>query len=894
LLEEVLSRTTQTAQTVHFAGFDLEGRPLGRGAAGLVIAARDPATKRRVALKILDRRMSLTCEAFARDNVLREAKMMAGVIHQNVVTVHRIGFDEGQAWIAMELVKGVTLRSWQREDRSWSEVLATYVAAGRGLAAAHHQGIIHGDFKPDNVLIDARGTPKLADFGLATLDDGLHSLGGTPQYMAPEQHADRPVRNARSEQFTFCVALFEALTGTHPYVPQSFGEFATTVRDSSGEVTPQALRSLYRRELLNSIHNKPLRWPRLPIKIPRRVKAGLVRGLDPEPARRFPSMDALLDALDLPRASNRRRTLAGAAMLGLVAGGVGAAAYIHDGRVAECRAPGARFDEVWSPAAQAALEHEHPDVAAEVKLVVERFKERWSGAYAWNCERTARLGDWEHWRPVQSCLEDQLTSLQIFVGELSRRDTDEVRTISHGLSTRSPDSCALWDTWDERGEKLRRRLNHAMLLGWAHDFDGALAHAEAVVKSTERRSNSALLAEAYKVRGALRVERSIRVHKDHLGPAAPGMADLRRAEIAALAADAPAVAIDAWLVRARALAVMHDTSPRTPLPLNFLRRIADKDGRISRLLKDQEANLIELRGLELYNDGLRGVPDAYEEARRTLEDALDRFEGHGDSYSAARVRENLAKVLLNLKNFKEAIRQLDAAQSHWRKVGLTQAHRTGLIAESINAMMTDEPAATQRLVDSVLDEQTYTKDERLVLMLPSIYAYWGEPRAFEIALQAMALVEDASVEVTSLHEVQLRIAALGAFGMDRRAQAHLAELERWADEVSRVWRSAPTDHQRALALGYIGGARLIEKKFTEARDRLEACRVHIGWQAQNPETKAEVLLDLAESHIALDHHYDARDALGGAAELIPKADDVREREAFEVRLRDLRRALERR
>jgi len=887
LLEEILSRTTQTAKTIHYAGYELDRLPLGRGATGCVIAARHSVTNKRVALKILDRRTSLTSEVFARDDVMREAKMMAGVIHRNVVTVHRVGFDEGQAWIAMDLVEGVTLRSWQREKRPWSDVLAAYVAAGRGLAAAHRQGIIHGDFKPDNVLVDGKGTPTLTDFGLATLDDDHTSLGGTPQYMAPEQFAESPTRDARSEQFTFCVALFEAMTGSHPYVSQNLDELASTVREVSGEVTPRSLHSRFRHEFLHNVHNGSLSWPRLPVKIPRRVRSGLVRGLDPSPARRFPSMESLLDTLDLPRVRKRRRALAGVATLGLVAGAAGAFAYDHNDRIAECRDPGGRFDEVWDSSAKAALDEHHPGSAEEVGLVVSRLKERWSGAYAWSCERTAKHGDWDRWKPVRSCLKGQLNSLELFVEELPKLNTEAVREVARGLTTRSPDSCALWDSW-ETGEGLRRELQRAEFLGWSHSFDAAIESVEGVIHDSRERGAKALLAEAYKVRGALRVERSIRKDKDHLGPAAPGMSDLRRAELAALAADAPAVAIDAWIVRARALAVMHDKSPRTPLSLDFLREITAEDGRIGRLLKDQEANLIDIRGLELYNDGLRDVAGAFENARTALEEAIERYERHGDRYAAARAQENLGKVLVKLGSTEEAVERLNAAQSYWSG-GRKNPDRAGLIAELIGAY--DQPTA-QQLSDEELADVTYTSDERLVLMLPSIYAYWGEPRAYELALQAMALVEDPDVKATDLHRIQVRVAALGALALDERATAHIDELERWADEVSKMWCSAPTDTWRVLALAYVGRARLVEQKYSEARDRFEACRAHIGWQGQNPETKAQVYLDLAESLNALGHHTLAHDHLNTAAEFLSKVDDPKERGAFELRLRNLRTTFE--
>ncbi|MCB9704794.1 MAG: serine/threonine protein kinase [Myxococcales bacterium] len=893
LLQEVLLRMTGAAESVTLGGYELEQETLGRGAMGTVVAAREIATKRRVALKILHRRRHLTSEAFAREEVLREAKMMAGVIHRNVVTVHRIGFDDGQAWIAMELVEGPTLREWQREERPWSEILGAYVGAGRGLAAAHERGIVHGDFKPDNVLIDRDGTPKLTDFGLAALNyDGL-TLGGTPQYMAPEQ-LDGQRCDERSEQFSFCVALFEALTGTHPYVPQSFDEFATTLREERGELTPDAILERYRAKFRERVKNNALRWPRLPLRIPRRVRMGLVRGLDPRPAMRFPRLDELLDALDLPRAHRRSRFVIAASAAGLVFGAAGAWGYEHQVKVAECRDPGARFAEVWNEEARATLASDHPDAAGEVGVLVGRLKERWSGAYAWSCERTALLGDWGRWEPIRRCLDGQLASLQSLVDALPERSSDDVRAIARDLAGRSPDACALTgeSTPGELGEALRADLQRATIHLWAYEFEEGLALVEAVLDRAKEHRLLAMEAEAFALRGEILVERSIREDKAHEGAAAPGMADLRRAEIAALVADVPMVAIDAWLVRARALAVMHDASPRTPLPLDFLERLAAGDGRVSRLLKDQEARLIEIRGLELYNEGLRGVDGAHVLAREALERAIRAYEAHGERHLAARARENLSTVLVEEGRFADAVEVLKAAESLWPELGGARHHEFMHLAKLVNATMMENQAFAQGIADAALSRDDLTRDERVVLMLPSIYAFWGEPRAFDIAVDAMALIDDPEVKITALHEVQLRIAALGALGFDERAGDHLREAQRWADELSVRWMKAPTDGQRALALAYLGRARLLEKNFSAARDRLLECREHMGWKAQQPEVKVEVLFDLAESNIALDGDVRGPLDLDEIAALIAECDDEKLRHRLEDRLQNLRRRLE--
>ena len=136
---------------------------IGAGAMGVVYRAEDPGLGRKVALKLLHK----PDETLAK-RLVQEAKAMAQVNHPNVVQVYDAGITEGSTYIAMELVKGASLRSWQQEKRPLHEVIEAYVAAGRGLAAAHAAGIIHRDFKPDNCLVGADGRVRVTDFGLAS------------------------------------------------------------------------------------------------------------------------------------------------------------------------------------------------------------------------------------------------------------------------------------------------------------------------------------------------------------------------------------------------------------------------------------------------------------------------------------------------------------------------------------------------------------------------------------------------------------------------------------------------------------------------------------------------------------------------------------------------------
>ncbi|MBA2542205.1 MAG: serine/threonine protein kinase, partial [Deltaproteobacteria bacterium] len=216
---------------------------LGAGGMGVVYAAYDPELDRRVALKLL---RGSSREDDVRARLLREAQAAARLSHPNVVSVFDIGVFEGRVYFAMEYVEGVTLAEWLRGDRAWPDIVEMFVQAGRGIAAAHEAGVIHRDFKPENVLVGRDGRARVVDFGLARAADGeptpvpalassadpdetqpamrgisdrltrTGTLLGTPRFMAPEQFAGGEITPS-TDQFGFCVALYSALYRTLPF-----------------------------------------------------------------------------------------------------------------------------------------------------------------------------------------------------------------------------------------------------------------------------------------------------------------------------------------------------------------------------------------------------------------------------------------------------------------------------------------------------------------------------------------------------------------------------------------------------------------------------------------------------------------------------------------------------
>ncbi len=329
-------------------------RELGAGAMGVVHAAFDPDLERRIALKVL---RGARASREARDRLMREARAMARLAHPNVVTVHEVGTSGGRDFVAMELIHGETLAEWLRSSqRPVAAIIDAFLAAGRGLAAAHAAGIVHRDFKPHNVLRGRDGRIVVTDFGLARQADGglpaaldpaspggtpveanasgslagitvTGSLLGTPAYMAPEQWSGGAITPA-TDQFAYCIALWEALAGERPYRGETFEELRLQI--AQGPAAIDASR------------------------IPRRVLPILRRGLDPIPGRRWPSMDALLG--ELARAKRRPwvafaiagGTLAAAAVLFVATRPGGAPAPA-------CEAPARDVTTVWSPTIAADL-----------------------------------------------------------------------------------------------------------------------------------------------------------------------------------------------------------------------------------------------------------------------------------------------------------------------------------------------------------------------------------------------------------------------------------------------------------------------------------------------------------------------------------------------------------
>jgi hypothetical protein len=436
---------------------------VGEGGMGVVYACYDPELDRKVAIKLLQARPDGD-DSRGQAWLLREAQAMARLQHPNVLAVHDVGTLGGdRVFVAMELVDGSTLRAWLRAGkRTWRDVLPVMRAAGAGLAAAHAAGLVHRDFKPDNVLVGKDGRARVMDFGLARLraeagetviasrDSDLAipvpvipssaasgsirlplaeqltdhgTIAGTPAYMAPELHRGSQA-DARSDQFAFGVALYEALYGVRPYDKAQL---------SDAKATP---------------------IPRTPpaIDAPSRLARAVMRAIAADPATRFSSMDALLgDLADEPR----RSPVALVVGAGALVAAAGIAIVVAASGRGDPRAPVAPVDPcadaadrlhgVWDDGVRAATRTafdatRSPLAAAgyaSVARELDRYAAAWTDAATDSCRATRVRGE----QPEDAmalraaCLDERRDELRAFAALLAKADAATVEKAGHAAAS---------------------------------------------------------------------------------------------------------------------------------------------------------------------------------------------------------------------------------------------------------------------------------------------------------------------------------------------------------------------------------------------------------------------------------------------------------------------------
>ncbi len=445
---------------------------IGQGGMGVVFLAYDPELDRKVALKLLKLGKLGTTGKL---RLLREAQALARLSNPNVVPVYDVGTVDEQAFVAMEYVEGQTLKRWLKTPRSWRDVVAVMRDAGRGLAAAHAAGLVHRDFKPDNVLIGVDGRVRVVDFGLAREVDDLsnpsgvtpadrpdgrpirevrtpkrsadgsrdehHSLSqvtradqiiGTPAYMAPEQIANGACDD-RADQFSFGVTFYEALYRQRPY-------------DATDTVEPDALLTIAdkKKHPARPVAVEPPRHSDVPSWVQRIV----MRTLSHDPIHRFPSMDALLAALDKDPAVTRRRV--GTAVAMVVVLGLGAVGFVR-GQAAKRRLCEGGDDEVhkaWSAETRervrlafAKTNLSYADLASStLARLLDQYAVDWSNQYKDACEATRVRGQVSEdvLDLRMACLGDRLKELSALASVMERPDDDTVQEAPRAARNLTP------------------------------------------------------------------------------------------------------------------------------------------------------------------------------------------------------------------------------------------------------------------------------------------------------------------------------------------------------------------------------------------------------------------------------------------------------------------------
>ncbi|WP_394825678.1 tetratricopeptide repeat protein [Pendulispora albinea] len=402
---------------------------IGTGGMGIVYRAIDPELNRAVALKLL---RAERADEKRRDRLLREAQALALVDHPNVVNVFDVGQFLGQVFFAMELVEGTTLRAeLRRAGSNRKHLLQLLDQAGRGLAAAHSAGLVHRDFKPENVLIAREQRAKVVDFGLAravdtdspeepvtvspvesmsVLERPITETGGfigTPAYMAPEQHLGLRA-DARSDQFSFSIVAYEALLGRHPFVAKSGKLSLEALCAGKVEVRGRRLDQGYLRVLS--------------------------RGLSRDPADRYPSLEHLLDELALVPRRRRRRVVAILAVVCAAAGLIGGPA-IQEHRAQRCEAAATQaLAGIWDMPRREKVENVFVDdgkafgrdVWQRTAATLDAYADQWKRTSAEICRSAEswRAEDQATHTRASLCLDERRRELRAVTDVLAAGDRD--------------------------------------------------------------------------------------------------------------------------------------------------------------------------------------------------------------------------------------------------------------------------------------------------------------------------------------------------------------------------------------------------------------------------------------------------------------------------------------
>lgn len=524
---------------------------LGKGGMGIVYKAVDPELGRWVAIKVVrvrdNARGGAESAELSRQRLHREAQALAMLSHPNVVAVHDVGRLGDEIFLAMEFVEGETLSQWlKRGPRSPGEVVRVMCAAGAGLSAAHKAGLIHRDFKPANVMLGDDGRVRVLDFGLVrstgartdiapridsalfelpvdefdltrdldvisdSSSDSITRIGarvGTPVYMAPEQYAAEDT-DARSDVFSFCVVLYEALYGKRPFKQKTLDALERAVR--KGDIDP----------------------PQADAAVPGWLEPIWRRGMAADPRDRYPDMDGVLAALSADPYRRRRRVLTALGILALMVAAAVAGSRLWRGEAAEspCRDAKARLAGIWDTdiaarVQRAFLATERPhaqDTSERVTRQLDDYADAWTAMHTQACQATRVIGEQSDAMldARMNCLNRHRAKLaglsQLFADHATPAVVDGAVQAIASLPTQA--ACADTDALAARVppadndatraavDKMRTRIDALDALRVAGDFKRGIERARAIVTDARALKYQPVLAEALYIQGTLQLD----------------------------------------------------------------------------------------------------------------------------------------------------------------------------------------------------------------------------------------------------------------------------------------------------------------------------------------------------------------------------------------------------
>ena len=825
-------------------------RHLGAGGMGSVWVAHDERLGREVAIKLLqdppdDRTVA---------RLVREAQALAALSHPNVVEVYGTGRSDDRVFIVMELVSGRSLAAWLRQPRPWPEVLEIMLQVARGLSAAHEAGIVHRDLKPSNVVVDDAGRARLIDFGLARLAEDTSgvegsSVGpvevpssltpltrtgtvvGTPYYMAPEQF--RGEASPASDQFSFCVTLYEALYGQRPFEGESY------------EVLQEV------------IGHGPRPLPVSDVEVPSALFRVLVRGLAVEPSQRWRSMAELSDRLE--RAARRGGRSVALALGGAAALVLGVGVALAWERSDPCDAVEDELATVWTAERRQDLERAAADGREPVAEVMGRWASGWEQAHTRACHEAAAIGATERGTAELACLRDAASELGARLEALESADGSRWPMSFDPSALPDLERCARGGTEAEPGDPQAREL-----LARARGLRRADAYDEAEAMASRALERATLAGDAVGEAMARLLHGEVLLDHERFDEAEQ---ELLSAHERARTLGEPVLELDAALAMMRVLGhrERYDDAGR------WLRHAEAAWERGDRSPRDRVR--IQRRRALLQED-LGDLDSAYELAQQVLEDAS----ALGEPALVPSIQAELAAMARKRG-------ELPVALEHYRKALEAEEVRLGPHHSSI-AFMLSNYGATRRLVGQ-LDEARALQERALEIFTRAYGEHHTAVADVHINLGLVAGDQRDTARARYHYERALEILVDVHGGEDSKSAVvwvNLGTVEYFDGEIEAAMRAnkrALAGYERDFGQGHpdtapilanLGVLAFTRDELEDATDYLSRARsVLESSKTADPMRYAEVDANLGLVALERGDHHRAREQLRSARDAFAQA-----------------------